>query len=105
MHGVRDNSMLLSALGRPRATFDRRPLYPNLFSQAAALPDSFIRNHPFLDGNKRTAITVTALFLQKNGFQLVVTGDTLVRFALACAQSQVDLEDIAIWLEKFSEPF
>lgn len=105
IHGVRDVSMLLSALGRPQATFDKRPLYPDLFSQAAALLDSLIRNHPFLDGNKRTAITVTALFLQKNGFQLVVAGDTLVRFTLACAQSQVDLEDIAAWLEKFSEPF
>jgi death on curing protein len=56
--------MLLSALGRPQATFDEKELYPDLFSKAAALMDSLVRNHPFVDGNKRTAITAAALFLR-----------------------------------------
>ena len=55
-HGVRDLSMLLSALGRPQATFDGNDLYGDVFSKAAALMDSLIRDHPFVDGNKRTAI-------------------------------------------------
>jgi death-on-curing protein len=54
---------LLSALGRPQATFDGNDLYSDQFSKAASLMDSLIRNHPFVDGNKRTAITVAALFM------------------------------------------
>lgn len=75
--------MLLSALGRPQATFDEKDLYPDLFSKAAALMDSLVRNHPFVDGNKRTAITAAALFLRFNGSRLVVENAEMVRFALA----------------------
>lgn len=103
-HGVRDLSMLLSALGRPQTTFDGEDLYPDLINQAAALLDSLIRNHPFVDGNKRTAITATGLFLAINGRRLVVENDEMVRFTLACAQSQVELQDIASWLRKNSLP-
>jgi len=71
-HGVRDLGMLLSALGRPQATFDEKDLYPDLFSKAAALMDSLVCNHPFVDGNKRTAITAAALFLGANGYRFVV---------------------------------
>ena len=72
-HGIRDLGMLLSALGRPQATFQGKDLYSDLFSKAAALMDSLVRNHPFIDGNKRTAITSTAIFLRINGFHLDVT--------------------------------
>lgn len=102
-HGVRDLSMLLSAVGRPQASFDGEDLYPDLFSRAAALLDSLIRNHPFVDGNKRTAITAAGLFLLINGYRLVVAEDEMVRFTLACAQSQVPLADIAGWLQTHSQ--
>jgi death on curing protein len=101
-HGVRDLSMLLSALGRPETTFDGNELYVDVFSKGAALLDSLIRNHPFLDGNKRTAITATGLFLRLNGYSLTVDNDEMVRFTLACAQAQVSLEKISAWLEKHS---
>jgi len=97
-HGVRDLSMLLSALGRPQATFDDHDLYPDLFSKAAALLDSLIRNHPFLDGNKRSAITSTGLFLMVNGYTLIAKEEEIVPFTLACAQSQAALDDIRNWL-------
>ena len=102
-HGVRDLAMLLSALGRPRAAFDGKDLYQDIFSKAAALLDSLIRNHPFVDGNKRTAITAAGLFLRINGYTLRVENDEMVRFTLACAQSQVALEDIAAWLRLYSQ--
>lgn len=102
-HGVRDLSMLLSAMGRPQASFDGEDLYPDLFSRAAALLDSLIRNHPFVDGNKRTAITAAGLFLRINGQRLLVEDAEMVRFTLACAQSQVPLEDIAGWLQTHSQ--
>ncbi len=100
-HGVRDLSMLLSALGRPQATFDRNELYGDIFSKAAALMDSLIRNHPFVDGNKRTAITATALFLRLNGHSLLVPNEEMVRFTIACAQSQIAFEEISAWFQQF----
>ncbi|MEN4040935.1 MAG: type II toxin-antitoxin system death-on-curing family toxin [Anaerolineaceae bacterium] len=102
-HGIRDLGMLLSALGRPQATFDEKELYPDLFSKAAALMDSLIRNHPFVDGNKRTAVTATALFLRANGYRLVVENDEMVRFTLACARSHVSLSEIADWFKRYSK--
>lgn len=100
-HGVRDLSMLLSALGRPQATFDDRDLYPDLFTKAAALLDSLIRNHPFVDGNKRCAITAVGIFLQNNGYTLNLDENEMVRFTLACAQSQVTLEEIQRWFIQY----
>lgn len=100
-HGVRDLSMLLSALGRPQASFNGEDLYAELFAKAAALLDSLIRNHPFIDGNKRSAITITALFLQNNGYSLQVDGAEMVRFIMACAQSATTLQEIKLWLERY----
>jgi death-on-curing protein len=99
--GIRDLGMLLSALGRPQATFDGNELYPDLFSKAAALMDSLVRNHPFVDGNKRTAITAAALFLRLNHWRLVVENSEMVRFTLACAQSQCSLDEITGWFRQY----
>lgn len=99
-HGVRELALLLSALGRPQATFDGEELYPDVFAKGAALLDSLIRNHPFLDGNKRTAITAVGLFLRLNGFSLQVENSEMAHFTLACTQSQVSLEEIRFWLQK-----
>jgi death-on-curing protein len=102
-HGVRDIGMLLSALGRTQATFDGKELYPDIMLKAAALIDSLVRNHPFVDGNKRTAITASALFLRLNGYLLQVENREMVLFALACAQSQLSLVEIAEWFRKYSK--
>ena len=102
-HGVRDLSMLLSALGRPQATYDGNDLYADVFSKGAVLMDSLIRNHPFVDGNKRTAITATGLFLRLNGYALQVENGEMVRFTLACAQSQAPLKEIMDWLQRNSD--
>ena len=100
--GLRDLPMLLSALGRPQATFDDHELYIDLFAKTAALLDSLIRNHPFIDGNKRTAIAAAALFLRMNDYHLVVDNDEMLNFTLACAQSQIDLVLMTAWLQKYS---
>ena len=103
MHGIRDLNGLLSAFGRPQATFDEKELYPDLLFKAAALMDSLVRNHPFVDGNKRAAIAAAALFLKANGWHLRVDNAEMVRFTLACAQSQVSLAEMAAWLRKYSD--
>lgn len=97
-HGVRDIKLLLSALGRPQATFDGQDLYPDLFTKAAALMDSLIRNHPFVDGNKRTGISAAALYLLVNGYRLTTSNIELERYTIEVAQSRHPVEDIAAWL-------
>ncbi|MEP1096365.1 MAG: type II toxin-antitoxin system death-on-curing family toxin, partial [Cyclobacteriaceae bacterium] len=52
--GIRDKALLLSALNRPFQTFDGNELYPTVIDKAAAILESIIKNHPFIDGNKRT---------------------------------------------------
>jgi death on curing protein len=101
-HGVRDLGMLLSALGRPQTTFDQQELYPDLFTKAAALMDSLVRNHPFVDGNKRTAIAAASIFLSINHYQLVVENEEMVRFTLACAQAQVSLVEMTDWFNRYT---
>lgn len=103
-HGVRDLSMLLLGLGRPQPTFDGLESYPDHFVKAAALMDSLIRDHPFVDGNKRTAIAACALFLRRNSLSLRVQNEEMARFTLACAQSQVELKQIAAWLQDHCVP-
>lgn len=101
-HGVRDINMLLSALGRPQASFDDRDLYPDLYHKAAALMDSLIRNHPFVGGNKRTGIASTALFLVINGYRLVASNADLEKFTIEVARSQHTLDEISTWLEAYA---
>jgi death on curing protein len=59
-------------------------------------------NYPFVDGNKRTAITSAALFLRMNGYRLMVENEEMVRFTLACAQSQLPFEEIVDWFKQCS---
>jgi len=102
-HGVRDLDMLLSALGRPGASYDNRDLYPNIYTKAAALMDSLIRNHPFLDGNKRTGIAAAAIFLRMNDHQLNATNTELEKFALEVAQSKQHIEEMADWFQMHTQ--
>ncbi|MBN1148775.1 MAG: type II toxin-antitoxin system death-on-curing family toxin [Anaerolineales bacterium] len=104
-HGLRDLNLLLSALGRPQTSFDGEDLYPDLFSKAAALADSLIRNYPFVDGNKRTGIAAAGLFLFRNGYRLTVANTELETFTIAIAQSQKTIEEIADWLHNNTQRF
>ena len=103
-HGVRDINMLLSAVGRPQASFDNQHLYSDLFTKAAALLDSLIRNHPYIDGNKRTGIAAAALFLRMNGYRLAASNIDLVKFTQEVAQSLHPIEEIVIWLQINTQP-
>lgn len=72
-HGVRDVGLLQSAAARSQATFGGSDLYADLISMSAALIESLSRNHPFLDGNKRTAFVATGVFPEMNGYRLEAT--------------------------------
>lgn len=98
-HGVRDLGLLESAVMRPRATFGGAELYLDLFAKAAALLQSLVNNHPFVDGNKRTGITAAGLFLAQNGVRLVASNAELEAFMLTVITSSLAIDEIAGWLE------
>jgi len=100
-HGVRDIGLLQSAAARPRATYGRKDLYPDVFQKAAALLESLANNHPFIDGNKRTAITSSAIFLRQNGYLLEASQHELERFTLSVAMRGVSFKDIVAWLSLY----
>ena len=97
-HGLRDLGLLLSAVARPGGTFDGDELYPDLYHKAAALMESLINNHPFVDGNKRSGTASAAIFLRINGTQLTASHEELESFVLAIARGEETVETIAEWL-------
>jgi death-on-curing protein len=99
-HGVRDVGLLQSAVARPQATFGGNDLYPDIISKAVALMESLARNHPFLDGNKRTAIVATGIFFAMKGLHLEATQQELERFALNVAVKKLSSVEAAAWLKK-----
>lgn len=94
--GLRDGGLLESALARPQSAY-----YLSLSEQAASLFQSMALNHPFVDGNKRMAFALTAVFLQMNGFCLQVTADEGAKFLIKnLIQNHAELKEISEWIEK-----
>ena len=96
-HGVRDLGGLESALARPQAAFGGTEFYPDLMTKAAVVMDGIIRNHPFLDGNKRAGVATAALFLEVNGYRLTVMNAELEQFTLRVTTTKPGIEEIAEW--------
>lgn len=96
--GIRDFSLLHSAIERPKATFGGKSLYPTLFGKAAALMQSLCLNHAFTDGNKRTAWGATKRFLWLNGYHLSVQPKDGADFMVHVDNDKPDLPEIAAWL-------
>lgn len=101
--GIRDLGLLLSAVARPQATFDREDLYLNIFQKAAAFMFSIVQNHPFIDGNKRTGVTAAGIFLRVNGYTFVAGNTELEQFTLAVARGEMDVATMTTWLEANSK--
>lgn len=103
--GVRDKGLLESAIYRPQATFGGQDLYPDLFSKAAALGYSIIKNHPFIDGNKRIGYEVMRLFLRWNGYD-IKKGCVEEKYALVMkiAEGSASEQQLVDWLKDNSAP-
>ncbi|HMN28236.1 MAG TPA: type II toxin-antitoxin system death-on-curing family toxin [Caldilineaceae bacterium] len=102
--GIRDLGLLASAVAQPQATFGGEDLYPDLMSKAAALLESLVRNHPFVDGNKRGGGgDAAALFLEGNGRRLIATNANLEDFTFAVARGELTVAQMATWFEQESE--
>lgn len=99
-NGIRDREMLVSALSRPFQMFAGHSLYPTIFEKTAALVESLIVNHPFVDGNKRTGYTVMRAFLRINGYDLDAREQEKYDLIIAIAEGKANYEYIVNWLKK-----
>jgi death-on-curing protein len=99
-HGVRDLGLLESAVARPQAMFDDEDLYPDIFFKAAALMYSLIRNHPFVDGNKRTGVAAAAIFLRHNGWLLNASNQEVEARTLEVARGEFNISEVAQWFRE-----
>jgi death-on-curing protein len=102
--GLRDLGLLESSLGQPRQTFGGTDLYPTLVAKAAALGFSLIKNHPFVDGNKRVGHAAVEAFLMLNGFELNAPVDDAEREILGVAAGQRTREELEEWLARCIVP-
>ena len=93
-HGLRDQGALEAALARPRTGY-----YSGIVQEAAVLWESLSQNHPFIDGNKRVAVTVTAAFLSVNGYELKFDDQEAYAFLLGLYESnRMRVENLEAWL-------
>ena len=97
--GIRDRGLLESAIARPLASFGGNNLYKTAFKRAAALAESLVLNHGFVDGNKRTAMYAMAAWLEREGFAIEAKRGELRDLALSIASHELDTEQVATWLE------
>jgi death-on-curing protein len=97
--GVRDNAALESAINRPYQTFDGQELYPEAVDKAAAIFESIISNHPFVDGNKRTAYVLLRLLLKQDMLDIGATEDEKFEFVIRSAQGNLGLDGIKDWIK------
>lgn len=95
---------LESAVAAPRQTMFGQDLYPDLFSKAAILVYGLIKNHPFVDGNKRTGLFALFEFLERNGYTIVASNDDLYQFTIDIATSKLGKEQIEAWLREHVVP-
>lgn len=97
--GLRDAGALESALHRPQTGY-----YDTLIHEAAALLESLIQNHPFIDGNKRVAFAVTDVFLRINGYRITADSKTIYAALMKLFDEKtLDLEHLVSWLESIVE--
>jgi death-on-curing protein len=98
--GVRDKGLLLSALARPQHVFAYET--PSLFDLAAAYAHGIVKNHPFIDGNKRSGFLAATLFLEANGIRFNGDERDAVIQTLALAAGEATLQDFSAWLQRVS---
>jgi death on curing protein len=103
VYGVRDAAALDSALHMPQAQFGSQFLHPTLFHMAAAYGFHLCQNHPFSDGNKRTAGMVMFTFLQLNGLTSIATEFDYYNTMMSIATGQMNKDQLTLWLQNVTK--
>ncbi len=102
LSGIRDPGLLESGLNRPLQLYAYG--HPDLFGLAAAYAAGIVKNHPFLDGNKRAGFMAAALFIESNGYSFQATEEDVVIHTVALAAGDIDEAGYAKWLSRVSVP-
>ena len=97
-NGIRDYNLLVSAINRPFTGTGDTEFYPTIHEKAAALIESIVKNHPFVDGNKRTGYVMMRLFLLNNGFNIQASQDEKYTFVIRIASGSLSIDHITSWI-------
>ena len=98
--GVRDEGLLDSAVNTPFQTFSGQDLYPTVLEKAVRLGFGLIRNHPFIDGNKRIGTHAMLVFLNLNSITLSYEDDELISTILSVASGEMDADSLLKWIQQ-----
>jgi death on curing protein len=99
-HGIRDEGLMESAIARPYQTFGGEDLYPTGIEKSAAIAESIIINHPFVDGNKRTGYLAMLAILDENKLELIVSNDAIYAFVIKISTGEIKFDKIVEWLKQ-----
>lgn len=97
LHGVRDRGALLAIEALPEQSVFGTELYPSIYEKAAVYARSLIKNHPFLDGNKRTGMSSAIIFLEDNDKHCLAKKGEIELFAIEIAKGKMEAKEIAEW--------
>jgi death-on-curing protein len=100
LEGIRDQGLLESALARPKNLLAYSESPPDVASLAAAYAYGIVKNHPFVDGNKRTAYVVMRTFLKLNGYDIQASNEEKYQIWMALAAGKLSEEELAVWIKK-----
>ncbi|MGC4100904.1 type II toxin-antitoxin system death-on-curing family toxin [Ferruginibacter sp.] len=103
--GIRDEGLMESAISRPYQTFGGEDLYPTEIEKAAAIAESIIINHPFVDGNKRTGYLAMLAILEEGKLELSPSNDTIYSFVIKISTGEIKFEQIVEWLKQNTASF
>ena len=98
--GVRDEGLLDSSVNTPFQTFSGQDLYPTVLEKAVRLGFGLIRNHPFIDGNKRIGTHAMLVFLNLNSITLSYEDDELISTILSVASGEMDADGLLKWIQQ-----
>ena len=102
--GIRDMELLKSALGIPSATYGGRFLHTDIHEMAAGYLFHLVKDHPFIDGNKRVGAVTALVFLELNGFAFYAPEDDFAEMVLAVARGELGKPDVAVFIRRFTRP-
>ncbi len=98
LDGIRDEGLLDSAINAPFQRFDNTDLFPSIQQKAARLGYGIIKNHAFIDGNKRIGTHTMLVFLALNGIELDYTQEELYKTILNLASGKIEFDDLTKWI-------
>ena len=103
LDGLRDAALLESAVQSPLATFDGQELYPRIKEKAAKLGYTLVKNHAFIDGNKRIGVYCMLIFLDVNGVEMIYSDADLIALGLGLADGSFNYENVLDWMIRYNK--